>query len=297
MPSTEHDGIVALITSEPRRGGSDDPVGEARQGLDSMGALFAVPEDVAVEPFTVAGRQAEWLRPSDTEPGRHLLYLHGGAYVAGSLNSHRSLVARLAKTMRATAVHLDYGLAPEYPFPAGLNDAVALYQLLLSTGVEPKNLIVAGDSAGGGLSLALALQLRELGLEGPGALVLLSPWLDLTMTAPEATALQESDPMLSAASLLDSAHLYAGDDLENVLVSPINGDFTGLCPSLVFASTTEILIADTRTFASRAAAAGASVTVCEFEGLIHVWPFVDGLPETSAVMEEVNGFIEGHFSN
>jgi acetyl esterase/lipase len=116
------------------------------------------------------------------------------------------------------------------------------------------------------------------------------------MTAPEATALKDQDPMLDASSLLESAHLYAGDDLENVLVSPINGDFDGLCPSLVFASTTEILIADTRTFAARASAAGAAVTVCEFEGLIHVWPFVDGLPETTAVMEEVATFVEGHFA-
>ena len=126
----------------------------------------------------------------------------------------------------------------------------------------------------------------ELGLAAPSALVLLSPWLDLTMTSPESTELQDSDPMLTAASLLESANLYGGDDLTSHLVSPINGDFTGLCPALVFASSSEILVGDTRTFAKKAAAAGASVTV---------WPFVDGLPETTAVMEEVTQFVEAHF--
>lgn len=295
MPSSEHDGIVALIKSEPPRGSSGDPVAEARRGLDSMGALFAVPPSIVVEPFTVSGRDAEWLTPATVAKGRHLLYLHGGAYVAGSLNSHRSLVGRLAVAMQATAVHLDYRLAPEHPAPAALDDAVGLYEHLCSLGVQPEQVIVAGDSAGGGLALALTLRLRELGLAAPSALVLLSPWLDLTMTSPESTELQDSDPMLTAASLLESANLYGGDDLTSHLVSPINGDFTGLCPALVFASSSEILVGDTRTFAKKAAAAGASVTVCEFDGLIHVWPFVDGLPEATAVMEEVTQFVEAHF--
>jgi acetyl esterase/lipase len=296
MPSVEHDGIVALITSEPRRGHSDDPVAESRAALDAMGQLFAVPDDVAVDPLVVAGRRAEWLRPRDVEPGRHLLYLHGGAYVAGSLDSHRSLVARLARAMRATAVHLDYRLAPEHPFPAGLDDAVSLVQHLEQLGVDAKNLIVAGDSAGGGLAVALTLRLRDLRKPLPRALVLLSPWLDLTMTSKECVELQAGDPMLDASSLLDSATLYAAGKLQDPLVSPVFAQFADVPPALVFVSTTEILVADSRTFTERVRAAQGSVELHEFEGLIHVWPFVDGLPETTAVMDDVARFIDRQFS-
>ncbi len=295
MPSVEHNEVVKFMTSGSRRGGGADPIGSARRRLDRQGALFSIPDNVAVEPFTVADRDAEWLRPAEVVEGRHLLYLHGGAYVAGSLNSHRSLAARLANAMQATAVHLDYRLAPEHPSPAALEDATALFRFLVGSGVDPSTVIVAGDSAGGGLALALTLRLQELGEATPGALVLLSPWLDLTMTSPESTELQEFDPMLDAATLRESAILYAGDDLKHQLVSPLNGDFSALCPALVFASSSEILVGDTRTFVARATSVGAQVTVHEVDGLIHVWPFVDGLPETTAVMEEVAHFVHAHF--
>ena len=193
-------------------------------------------------------------------------------------------------------MHLDYRLAPEHPFPAALDDAVSLYVHLLDSGIAPDQIIIGGDSAGGGLALALSVRLSELGMASPRGLLLLSPWLDLTMES-HTDELQKGDPMLDGASLLQSALFYSGGDLTSPLVSPLYADVAGLAPTLVFVSTTEILIGDSRRFADKARAAAVEVRLIEREGLIHVWPFVDGLPETIDALAEMAEWADQRFAS
>ncbi|UDY37052.1 alpha/beta hydrolase [Dermatobacter hominis] len=292
MPSPEHDEIVALI-----RASADDPTAvvgfdEARARLDSLGAIFAVPDGVEITPAELAGVRVERFRPSGAVGPGSIQYHHGGSYIGGSLDSHRPLTARLAAATGREVVAVDYRLAPEHPFPAGLDDARAVHRHLVDVeGIDPAQLVVAGDSAGGGLTAALTLALRDDG-SAPAGAVLLSPWLDLTLTNTSITELADDDPMLTADALARAAEAYAGGRLKEPLVSPVFGDLAGLPPMLVLVGTAEILLDDSRTFAERATAAGSDVDLDVHEGLIHVWPFVDGIPESAAALRRIADWID-----
>jgi monoterpene epsilon-lactone hydrolase len=291
MPSEAFEQVVALI----RAAAADDPgtstVEEARARLDEMGALFAVPDGVEVEPAEVAGIACERYRPAAASRGL-VIYHHGGSYVAGSLASHRALVARIAAAGGCEVLAVDYRLAPEHPHPAGLDDALAVYRRTLADGARPDQVIVAGDSAGGGLTTALLLALRDAGDPLPAGAVLLSPWLDLTLTADAVTSRADEDPMLTAEGLAPSAKAYGGDDLRRPLVSPVFADPAGLPPLLILVGSAEILLDDSRTFAERARAAGVEVDLDVEEGLVHVWPFIDGIPESAAALTRIAAWID-----
>jgi acetyl esterase/lipase len=292
VPSAEHEQVVALMRAAAAGEAATETWEEARARLDGLGALFAVPGDVEVEPADVAGVPCERFRPAapTLPPGALVVYAHGGSYTAGSLASHRALTARLARACGCEAVAVGYRLAPEHPHPAGLEDAAAVYRRLLAGGADPGRVLLAGDSAGGGLVTALLLALRDDGDPLPAGAVLLSPWLDLTLSGEAVTARAADDPMLRAEALARSARAYAGEDLGRPLVSPVFADPAGLPPLLVLVGTAEILLDDSRTFAARAAAAGVEVDLDVEDGLIHVWPFVDGIPEAAAAMDRIGGW-------
>ncbi|WP_165768181.1 alpha/beta hydrolase [Hymenobacter amundsenii] len=225
--------------------------------------------------------------------GRVILYLHGGGYVLGSLNTHRALVGSLAQRCGVAALAINYRKAPEYPFPAALEDALTAYYWLLERGHVPADIIVAGDSAGGGLALALLLALRDAGEPLPAAAVGLSPWTDLKLPAGTLRSIcQEESLLLEALEIRSWGPLYAADTpLNHPLISPGRAELHGLPPLLIQISNAEVLGDDVRRFADQARAAGTPVTLQVFDGLVHWWHlFWRFVPEAATALDRVADF-------
>jgi len=232
--------------------------------------------------------RGEWLRPLQARRGRALLYLHGGGYISGAPRTHRSITARLARQLGVTVFALDYRLAPEHPYPAALDDALAAWRWLLEQGYRADRIWLAGDSAGGGLALALMLAARQQQLPLPAACALFSPWTDLACTG---AAIEENVARCAwfmPAQVRFAAALYAGATaMTDPLVSPLYGDPAGLPPLLIHASDSELLRDDALRLATRAEAAGVPVAMKLWHGLPHAWPNFAGLmPEADACLDE-----------
>jgi monoterpene epsilon-lactone hydrolase len=271
-------GVRALLAS--RRPPADAPqpsVAERRAGMDAFGDLGSLPPGCQHEPLTANGVKCERIAPGGAVEGRQILYLHGGGYVLGSPRSHRPLVARLAEAARATAISADYRLGPEHPFPAAVEDAVAVWRWMLDGGADPARMIIAGDSAGGGLTLAVALKLKAEGMPQPAGLFAISPWADLTQSHPTYATKTADDPMITA-ELLDvmAAHYLAGADVRDPLASPVFGDFAGLPPLLIHVGSEEALLGDSLTLAERAGHARVEVRLEIWPEMIHVWHMFGG---------------------
>lgn len=244
--------------------------------------------------------RGEWLeREADIAqcaPVRTMLYCHGGGYYFCSPASHRPLVFRLAARSGARTFSLDYRLAPEHPFPAALEDALAAYRRLLADGTPAASIVIAGDSAGGGLALATLVALRDAGDPLPAAGVLFSPWTDLAATGATIESNDGLDPMFCGAAIGRAARFYVGDaDPTDPYLSPLYADLTGLPPLLIQAGSTEVLLDDARRVADRARAAGVKVGFEVWPGVPHVWhlwtPYV---PEAKAALERAAQFIRLH---
>lgn len=231
-------------------------------------------DDTAVELLDIAGCQAEFATPPGVAGDAALLYLHGGGYCLGSLNTHRRLAWSIAKAAGITSFAVDYRLAPEAPFPAAVDDALAAYRYLLDKGFAPHRIAVAGDSAGGGLSLALMLAARDAGLPMPGAAFLISPWADLSNSLPTIASKAAEDPMISKARLDAFTGAYlGGGDVRQPLASPLNGDLAGLPPVLIHVGAAECLLDDAVGVARRLGAAGVDTRLEIWPDMIHVWHF------------------------
>jgi monoterpene epsilon-lactone hydrolase len=277
-------GVRALLTPGP--GGSDEPATSAdarraamRAIMDGFGDMSSLPPGCRHEPITLGGIRAERVAPANAVEGRRILCLHGGGYEAGSPRSHRPLAARLAEAARSAAVLPDYRLAPEHPFPAALDDAVEAYRALLADGVWPERMIIAGDSAGGGLAVAVALRLKDEGLPQPAGLLLISPWADLTLSHATHETKAADDPMIARDRASESAASYRGGaDARHPLISPVFGDFTGLAPMLIQVGSEETLLGDSLMLAERAGHARVAVRLEIWPEMIHVWhAFADQL--------------------
>ncbi len=283
MASPEHESVAELVrAARDERAGSTASLVEQREAMEVAAAMLPPPdEDVRVEAVDAGGVPAEWVVAPAVDEGRVLLYMHGGAYTRGSLGTHRGLVGRLSDACRARAMSVDYRLAPEAPFPAAVDDAVAAYRWILASGADPASVVVGGDSAGGGLAVALLLALRDAGDPLPAGAVLLSPWVDLGMTGGSATTKAGVDPMIDVAGLHEAAAAYAGPaGVSASLVSPIHADLAGLPPLLVQVGTAEVLLDDAMTLAERARAAGVTVEVEAWDDLMHVFQvFAPLVPE------------------
>lgn len=258
------------------------------------------PAGVKIDAATMGGVPGEWVIPyqvpyqADAAPWT-MLYLHGGAYLVCSPRTHRPMTAEFARRLGAKLFVPDYRLAPEHPFPAAVADAYAVYRALLDTGIDPQRLLIAGDSAGGGLSLATLLAAKRDRLPLPRAAILLSPWTDLTGSGPSVVENRMRDPFLSAVALPAAARLYYGAaDPRDPLVSPLFADLSGLPPLFVLASTTEIVRDDSTRLVDRVKAAGGQATLDLFAGQVHVWPFFHRfLPEARAAFDAIAGFVRG----
>jgi acetyl esterase/lipase len=258
------------------------------------------PEGVTYEPVDADGVAAEWTTPAGADPDRVLLYLHGGGYTVGSIASHRKLVGHLAKAAGMRGLSVDYRLAPENPFPAGLDDAVTVFAWLLNQGIAAGHIGIGGDSAGGGLAMATALALPERGLPAPGGLVLLSPWTDLATTGDSITSNVGKDLLLRRVEGdTPSIGWYAGDnDVKNPLISPLYADFAGFPPFIVHVGGSELLLDDSTRVAERASAAGCDVTIEVWPEMQHVFQIAAGnVPESDSSVDKLGSWLSGHLSD
>lgn len=254
------------------------PPGTPRKGYLEMRALFdagaqmrPMPEGWTTTPVTL-GRPAEALTGPESRNDAVILYLHGGGYVLGSPLSHRGLAAHLGQQSKAKVMVLDYRLAPEHPFPAAIEDAVAAYRALLAQGVSAKQIVIAGDSAGGGLTMATALSLRDAGDPLPAGLFLISPWVDLTQSGDSYASKADRDPIISKDGLdLNAAQYLNGADATNPLASPLMADLSGLPPILIQVGTEEALLSDSEVLQARADQAGVAAALEIWPTMIHVW--------------------------
>lgn len=266
-------------------------VDESRARMDRIDRLPR-PRKVDYRDTTIGGIPAIVATPTAVEPVRHLLYLHGGAYMTGSPRSHIAMVANLARRASATAVVIDYRLAPEHPYPAAIEDCVAAYRALIDV-VDPGLLTVAGDSAGGGATLATACALRDAGDPLPGALYLMSPWTDLSGVGESLTTRQHADPMLDGSRLVEVGRVYAGNvALDDPGVSPLFADLSGLPPMLIQTGMDEILLSDSTRLADAARLAGVDVSLDLADDMWHVYQaFARYVPEATAALVRAAAFM------
>ncbi|HEX9208402.1 MAG TPA: alpha/beta hydrolase [Steroidobacteraceae bacterium] len=246
------------------------PIPEQRRGLERLSRLTLPPRGVRFEPANCGGVRGEYARAAGVTQPTAVLYLHGGAYCVGSPATHRAISGTLARLTGATVFVADYRLAPEHPFPAALDDAVAAYRGLLQAGFEPGSVAIAGDSAGGGLALATALRLRELGERLPAALVAFSPWVDLG--TPDRGPVPRGEVMISPPWVAEcAAHYLAGRDAREPLASPLFADLSGLPATLVQVGTDEVLLSDSRRLRSALEAARVPCELQEYPRRWHVF--------------------------
>lgn len=272
-------------------------VAKRRAAMEAV--AFRVAPDIEVEAVTVGGLHAERLRAPQADDSHALLYLHGGGYVMGSCNTHRALGGALSRAAEAVVLLPEYRLAPEAPFPVAVDDAVAAYEHLLAAGYAPARLAIAGDSAGGGLTAATLVALRDRSLPQPAAAVCISPWSDLTCTAGSYRTRAEADPMITPADIAEmAAHYLQGADPEAPLASPNHADLRGLPPLLIHVGRDEILLDDAVQLHERAVAAEVASTLEVWDDMIHVWhAFHPVLAAGRDGVARVGAFLREQWSN
>jgi len=268
MSDPEIVALRALIASRPRA----TELAQRRRDIDERGRQFGVAADVSVETVSAGGVPAEWTTTPAADRGSAVLYFHGGGYVIGSLDSHRHVAAEAGRACGARALAIDYRMAPEHPFPAAVEDALAAYRFLLDSGIRPGRIALAGDSAGGGLVVAAMLAIRGADLPQPGCGWCISPWVDLACGRASMLDNAARDPTVQKAGVLDFAGIYlAGADPRAPLASPIYGDLRGLPPLLVQVGSVETLLDDALSLARVAALADVYVDLQIWPEMIHVW--------------------------
>jgi epsilon-lactone hydrolase len=268
MSDTEIGALRAKLASRPR---SED-YRQRRKDMDAAFSQYGIARDVTVEPVSANGVRAEWTSTPQDDRDAALLYVHGGGYVIGSLDSHRHLVSEAGRAAKAWALALDYRLAPEHPFPAAVEDAVSGYRYLLSRGIRPGRIAISGDSAGGGLVVAAMLAIRDAGLAQPACGWCISPWVDMEGIGETMSTKEAADPMVQRAPLLDMAKLYLGGaGARSPLAAPIYADLTGLAPLLIQVGAAETLLDDAIRLAKVAGAADVRVDLQVWPEMVHVW--------------------------
>jgi acetyl esterase/lipase len=258
-----------------------------------------IPENTAVDKVSIGGVPCEWVSVGDVPPKKAFVYFHGGAYVSGSPISHRDYASVMAKALGIKLLMVDYRLAPEYPFPAPIEDAEAVYKALLNDGYAANDLLVGGDSAGGNLTLCLLQKIRSLGLSMPAAACLFSPWVDLTHAGKSMLINAKVEPMLPVVMLQRSADIYAaGANKNDPLISPIFTDMTGFPPMIIHVGSTEILLDDAKTIAGKCEQAGVETVLNVWEKAPHAFPILAKfLPEARAAIEQTADFFRTKLNN
>jgi acetyl esterase/lipase len=294
MANAEIEMIRAFLAASP----APQSIAELRAMYDGMGGQFPTAADVTLEAVSANGVPGEWSRTPGAATDAALLYLHGGGYVIGSIASHRHLASELGRAAGIASLAIDYRMAPENPFPAAVDDALAAYRWLLDQGLAAKRIAVAGDSAGGGLTVALLLAIKAAHLPQPACAVPISPWVDMAATGGTMDSKAASDPMVQRQALLDWAGLYLGTTAAtHPLASPIHADLSGIAPLFIQVGSEETLLDDAIMLAARAGHAQVPVTLEIAPEMIHVWHFFHPmLGEARSAVAAAGGFIRGHMA-
>src|SRR5215469_1924415 len=269
---------------------------QERAKVEARVAFVPKQRHVKYEPCNVEGMHAEWVTAPGAFLERVILYLHGGAYIVGSVNTHRTMAADLSRVTRARVLVVEYRLAPEHPFPAAVDDALIAYRWLLSQGFSHRRLVVTGDSAGGGLTAALLVAARDAGEPMPAAAVCLSPFVDLAMTGASMKTKVKADVMLQAELFAPVIKAYLGEaDPCTPLASPLYADLHSLPPLLIQVGTDELLLDDATRLAARARAAEVEATLEVWDGMFHTWQAWGRiLPEAGQAMARIGEFVNAH---
>ena len=267
-----------------------------REQCEKGAARYAkIPEEVSIKKLLIEGMNAEWLIPNGAAPDKVILYVHGGGYVAGSCSDHRGFISKFAKNTGVTNLTYEYRLAPENPFPAALNDSVKVYQWLLASGYTPENILLAGESAGGGLCLAILLALKEQNIALPAAAVAISPWTDLTCSGDSYKTKNKRSLAPSNSWTVFSKHYVGNNRATLPLISPLFGDLKGLPPVFINSGTDDELFDDGEKFCQKAKAAGVDVTFRAGEEMVHCYPLLAPMfREATEAMDEIIDFIRIH---
>jgi epsilon-lactone hydrolase len=270
MGQSEIDAVRALLSSKPR------PVGwtQRRQRIEEVGSVWPAAEDIKREQIDIAGIRAEWSIAPGSDASRVLLFFHGGGYCSGSILSHRRLVTEAGRAAGARTLAIEYRLAPEHPFPAALDDAYSAWNFLRKSDIAAEHIVIGGDSAGGGLTVALINRLRDAGEAVPGCAWLISPWTDLTLSGSSLVTKDVVDPIIHKAYLAELVEAYLPGDIDrrDPRVSPFYADLKGLPPTLIQIGANETLLDDSTRFAAAAGAANVAVTLEIWPDMIHAWP-------------------------
>lgn len=295
MSTQELESLMNML----RSGGPDlsGSPAQARESFEAMLAGIPIPGDVAFETATLGGVPARWSSTPGASKEQVLLYLHGGAYMVGSTLSYRPLFSALARAAGARGLALDYRLAPENPFPAAVEDAVSGYRALLGQGIAPSSIAIAGDSAGGALTVATLVAARDAGLPMPAAAVALSPWADLECTGGSMSTKAAEDPSLNREGLVAMAGVYLnGASPRAPLASPIYANLAGLPPLLIQVGSAEVLLDDATRLAAKAGEADVAVQLEIWARVPHVWHiFAHMLSEGRDAIAAAGAFVAARF--
>lgn len=297
MASKELQTCIEMFRSRPMP--ENASIEEIREFMEAGFSQVPLTGEIRCEPVDAGGVAAEFITAPESVEKRVIYYLHGGGYLMGSINTHREMASRLARAAKARVLLIDYRLAPENPFPAAVEDSLAGYRWLLSNGVEPGRMVISGESAGGGLTMATLVTLRDEGLSLPAAAVPISPWVDMEVTGESMVTRAELDPLLDRDILLKMANAYLGEtEPRTPLASPIYANLTGLPPLLIMAGTSEVLYDDATRLAKKADADGVSVVFEPWEEMIHMWHLLAAmLPEGQQAINRIGEFVIEHTSN
>ena len=293
--SPELDQVIDLVKTRE----IDESQGAAegrRRSFEQMVDGFTIDVPARYSRVSAGGVTAEWVVAEGASDSRVVLYFHGGGYIIGSPRTHRAMLAHMSRDAAAKVLALDYRLAPEHPFPAPVEDAVASYRWLLDEGYDPARIALSGDSAGGGLTVAALVQFRYLGLPIPGAAVCISPWVDMEGLGESMETRAAADPMVMKEGLLLSGKTYLGGaDPRAPLAAPLYADLRGLPPMLIQVGDAEVLLDDSTRLAGVAREAGVEVKIDVWDDMIHVWHvFAPILPEGKQAISQAGEFIKKH---
>lgn len=293
MVQSEIEAIRALLSSKAR------PVGwiERRKRLDDVGSVWPVAEDVKLTAADVSGVPGEWSIVPGSDPSRVLMFFHGGGYCSGSILSHRRLVTEAGRTAGVRTLAIAYRLAPEHPFPAASDDALTAWRFLRDQNIPAAHIVIGGDSAGAGLTVALISRLRDAHEELPGCGWLISPWTDLTLSGSTLSSKEAVDPLIHKPYLneLAQAYLPGGMDRKDPRVSPLYADLKDFPPLLIQVGSAETLLDDATRFAAVAGAADVRVTLEMWPQMIHAWPLWNAhLEPGRRALASAGAFIREH---
>ncbi len=293
--SPELEQVIALVQSREIDESQGATEGR-RRSFERMVDGFTIDVPAKYSRVNAGGVTAEWVAAEGSSDSKVVLYFHGGGYIIGSPRTHRAMLAELSQASGARVLTLDYRLAPEHPFPAPVEDSVASYRWLLNEGYDPARIAVAGDSAGGGLTVSALVQLRYLGLPLPAAGVCISPWVDMEGLGESMETRAEADPMVGKENLMVSAKTYlGGTDPRAPLAAPLYADLRGLPPLLIQVGDAEVLLDDSTRLSGVAREAGVKVQMDVWDDMIHVWHlFAPILPEGKQAIAQAGDFIKKH---